>query len=295
MLGGVRKKSHIQSRSLLHPMSHVICLVPLWLLNGWIWTGMLLDGVCVWHQRTSIESGFFKLWILTMVLLSCERKCTLLEWPGRPPLGFALLVSGAKMRIARARSLGLSEIMSAIWVLEYLLELFLIGYPCSCLRAIAHDLPWSAAACQVRWVIRTWILMAGSNDFSNMKNLRRKRGSSSPKSGFRGKPMEDKRVKMRRSWRRRERSSPSSSSSDSSSSGARIQRRVKKAQKVLERRDPAYRAWRDEERAREREKGLWRQGEALASSNGFALGRCAPPLCDRTSRGTACSVSTGWG
>ena len=53
------------------------------------------------------------------------------------------------MRIARARSLGLSEIMSAIWVLEYLLELFLIGYPCSCLRAIAHDLPWSAAACQV--------------------------------------------------------------------------------------------------------------------------------------------------
>ena len=50
------------------------------------------------------------------------------------------------MRIARARSLGLSEIMSAIWVLEYLLELFLIGYPCSCLRAIAHDLPWSAVA-----------------------------------------------------------------------------------------------------------------------------------------------------
>ena len=43
---------------------------------------------------------------------------------------------------------GLSEIMSAIWVLEYLFELFLIGYPCTCLRAIAHDLPWSAAACQ---------------------------------------------------------------------------------------------------------------------------------------------------
>ena len=56
-----------------------------------------------------------------------REKCTLLEWPGRPPMGFALLVSGAKMRVARARSLGLSEIMSAIWVLEYLLELFLIG------------------------------------------------------------------------------------------------------------------------------------------------------------------------
>ena len=78
------------------------------------------------------------------------------------------------MRIARARSLGLSEIMSDIWVLEYLLELFLIGYPCTCLRAIAHDLPWSAAAYQVRLVIRIWILMAGSKDFSNMKNSRRK-------------------------------------------------------------------------------------------------------------------------
>ena len=208
-----------------------------------------------------------------------REKCTLLEWPGRPPLGFALLVSGAKMRIARARSLGLSEVMSAIWVLEYLLELFLIGYPCSCLRAIAHDLPWSAVACQVRWVIRTWIVMAGSKDFSNMKNVRRKRRSVSPKPGLRGRPMEDKRVKMRRSWRRRERSSPSSTSSDSSSSGAKIEKRVKKAQKVLERRDPAYRAWRDEERTREREKDLRRQGEALAAAMASrwdeALRRCA--------------------
>ena len=169
--------------------------------------------------------------------------------------------------------------MSAIWVLEYLLELFLIGYPCSCLRAIAHDLPWSAVACQVRWVIRTWILMAGSKDFSNMKNVRRKRRSVSPKPGLRGRPMEDKRVKMRRSWRRRERSSPSSTSSDSSSSGAKIEKRVKKAQKVLERRDPAYRAWRDEERTREREKDLRRQGEALAAAMASrwdeALRRCA--------------------
>ena len=206
-----------------------------------------------------------------------REKCTLLEWPGRPPLGFALLVSGAKMRIARARSLGLSEVMSAIWVLEYLLELFLIGYPCSCLRAIAHDLPWSAVACQVRWVVRAWIVMAGAKEFS--KNVRRKRRSVSPKLGLRGRPVEDKRAKMRRSWRRRERLSPSSMSSDSSSSGAKIERRVKKAQKVLERRDPAYRAWRDEERTREREKDLRRQGEALAAAMASrwdeALRRCA--------------------
>ena len=121
--------------------------------------------------------------------------------------------------------------------------------------------------------------MAGSKDFPSMKNWRGRRGPSSPRSDFRGKPMEDKRVKMQRSGRRRGRSSPSSSSSDSSSSGARIRRRVKKAQKVLERRDLAYRAWRDEERAREREKNLRRQGEALAAAMASrwdgALRRCA--------------------
>ena len=154
----------------LYAVGWNVCVAPTNLNRKWL------------YQCVSRDKGAFVL----------REKCTLLEWPGRPPMGFALLVSGAKMRIARARSLGLSEIMSAIWVLEYLLELFLIGYPCTCLRAIAHVLPWSAAACQVRWVIRTWILMAGSKDFSNMKNSRRKRGSSSPKSGLRGKPLDEK-------------------------------------------------------------------------------------------------------
>ena len=134
----------------------------------------------------------------------------------------------AKMTIARARSLGLSEIMSAIWVLEYLLELFLIGYPCTCLRAIAHDLPWSAAACQVRCVISAWILMARSKEISNMKNSSGKRGSS-PKTGHRSK--QERRVKMRRSWRRRARSSPSPLSTGSLSSGEKKLRRVEKEQK----------------------------------------------------------------
>ena len=65
------------------------------------------------------------------------------------------------MRIARARYLCLSEVMSAIWVLELLLELFMVGCPCTCLRSIAHDLPWSAVVCQVRIVVRTWTSMAG--------------------------------------------------------------------------------------------------------------------------------------
>ena len=207
-----------------------------------------------------------------------REKCTVLEWPGRPPMGFALPVSGAKMRIARARSLGQSEIMSAIWVLEYLLELFLVGYPCTCLRAMAHDLPWSAAACQVRWVIRTWIVMAGSKDLSNIKNSRRKRGSS-PKSGHRGKQLEDRRVKMRRSWRRRARSSPSPSSTDSSSSGEKRLRRVKKHTGFLSERTRRTGPGVTRKEPREREKDLRRQGEALAVATASrwddALRQCA--------------------
>ena len=42
--------------------------------------------------------------------------------------------------------------------------------------------------------------------------------------------------------------------------------RVERAQRILERKDPAYRAWCDEERTREREKDLRRQGEALAAA-----------------------------
>ena len=207
----------------------------------------------MWHQK-----NLNRKWLCHCVSrgegeVVMRDKCTILEWPGRPPMGFALLVSGAKVRNARARSLGLSEVMSAIWVLEYKLELFLVGYPCTCLRAIAHDFPWSAAACPVRCVIRTWILLAGSKENPNMKSSRKKRGSS-PKSGHRGRQMDERRVKMRRSWRRRARSSPSPSSTDSSSSDERKLKRVERAQRILERKDPAYRAWRDEERTRARER-----------------------------------------
>ena len=153
MFGGVRKKSYSNPVSVASDVLSEVS--PFRVAAQWLDLDLYAVGwnVCVATKNLN------RRW-----LCQCEtrektemvmrEKCTILEWPGRPSLGFALLVGGAKMRIARARSLGLSEVMSAIWVLEYLLELFLIGYPCACLRAIAHDLPWSAAACQVSWVIR---------------------------------------------------------------------------------------------------------------------------------------------
>ena len=45
----------------------------------------------------------------------------------------------------------------------------------------------------------------------------------------------------------------------------RVQR-VEKAQRLLERNDPAYRAWREEEREREREEDLRKQGQALSAA-----------------------------
>ena len=83
--------------------------------------------VCGWMECLCGPKNLNRKWLYQCVNRGgCEfvlrEKCTVLEWPGRPPMGFALLVSGAKMRLARARSLGLSEIMSAIWVLEYCLS-----------------------------------------------------------------------------------------------------------------------------------------------------------------------------
>ena len=98
---------------------------------------MRSDGRSVWHQKTPNRKWLYQCVSRGEGELVMREKCTILERPGRPPMVFA--------RIARARSLGLSEVMSAIWVPEYLLELFLVGYPCTCLRAIAHDLPCSAA------------------------------------------------------------------------------------------------------------------------------------------------------
>ena len=107
--------------------------------------------------------------------------------------------------------------------------------------------------------------MAGSKENSNVRSSSKKRGSS-PKSGHCGRQMDERRVEMRRSWRRRARSSPSPSSTDSSSSDERKMKRVERAQRILERKHPAYGAWRDEERTREREKDLRRQGEASAAA-----------------------------
>ena len=61
---------------------------------------------------------------------------------------------------------------------------------------------------------------------------------------------------------------------------------MEKAQRFLERKDPAYRAWREEERARERKKDLRKQCEAPAAAM-ITLGRGAPPMRDCASWGAA--------
>ena len=70
-------------------------------------------------------------------------KCSMWEWFGRPPKGFAQLTGDQKVRLARALNLG--DIMTAIWVLEYILELYMVEYPHSRVRAIVHSLLSSAA------------------------------------------------------------------------------------------------------------------------------------------------------
>ena len=99
-----------------------------------------------------------------------------------------------------------------------------------------------------------------------MHGIPEKKRRLSPKSGHRRKQLDERRAKMGRSWKRRSQSSLSPSSTDSPSTNERRVKRVEKAQRFLERKDPSYRAWRKEERTREREKDLRRQGEAPAAA-----------------------------
>ena len=60
-------------------------------------------------------------------------------------------------KLARYRSLGLSCVASCLGVLEFLLELHLLGYPPWTLRALSHSLPNSAAVRSARESLRGWL------------------------------------------------------------------------------------------------------------------------------------------
>ena len=70
-------------------------------------------------------------------------KSSIIPWPGRVPGGFQRLRSIFTARLTRARELQIPVGVTIWWVGELILELHLLGYPVSLIRAITHSLPFS--------------------------------------------------------------------------------------------------------------------------------------------------------
>ena len=59
-------------------------------------------------------------------------------------------------RLARARSLYLPRDLQTLVLLEFVLDLHLVGYPYSYLRALIHSIPTLPAATVARRAVRAW-------------------------------------------------------------------------------------------------------------------------------------------
>ena len=87
---------------------------------------------------------------------------SLVPWHGAPTHSFNGLKSTLQGRIARAVVITASEPVAVYVALEFMLELWLIGYPRAYLRALAHALPAAGtAAVPLRRVIRPWLKAMG--------------------------------------------------------------------------------------------------------------------------------------
>ena len=200
-----------------------------------------------------------------------------IEWPGAMPRGFNMIRSVLLGRISRCKALELGEGILEIYMLETILELYLVRYPLSLIRALIHSLPASSGVVSARRVFRRWSQMGkrqGSNWGSNAQgngNWRdnpqgRGYGSGHGKYG-RDRSYDyydQKRSHSPREWRRKR--------SPSTSPDARAGRELERAKKLVRENSPTYKAAieaKHKETEQKQKDEMLEQGKVLAE----ALGR----------------------
>ena len=95
-----------------------------------------------------------------------RKKANIVPWPGILPTSFTKTRAVLLGKMSRSMQLELSDELLSIVILEYVLELFLLQYPVSTIRAILHAIPNLRACHFARRVFRIWTTglaaMAGS-------------------------------------------------------------------------------------------------------------------------------------
>ena len=166
---------------------------------------------------------------------------------------------------------GVNPVLTAIVLLEAVLELAVLGYPWDLLQALVHSLPTNSAAILARRVIRTHLRFLSSmgrsgggkgNYFSDRgdDNRKDKREEAKPRRHSKG------RRSSGGSQPRRRRPSSSSSSSSSASRSTRAARKAKEARKTLFKHDSEFKAFLDAKAQREQEEFYKKQSEALSAA-----------------------------
>ena len=194
-------------------------------------------------------------------------------------MSFRTLRSILMGKLARYRALGLSCLASSLGLLDFLLELHLLGYPPWTLRGLAHSLPNSAAVRSARESLRAWLHhrdslahlwgeMGGSSKGSKQDQGQRWESWWGPRGGsyrqWQPRDRDQGRTRDRdgdRDHSRRWRRDDSSSSSDDGR-----ETRVDRARKYLTKHNDEYRQFVEGKAEKEKEEALRRQGEILAKA-----------------------------
>eukprot|EP00959_Pyramimonas_sp_CCMP1952_P078599 1642839-Pyramimonas_sp.AAC.1 len=75
------------------------------------------------------------------------------------PRGFNMIRSVLLGRISRCQALEFGEGILEIYMLETILELYLVRYPLTLIRALIHSLPVSSGVVSARRAVRCWSSM----------------------------------------------------------------------------------------------------------------------------------------
>ena len=223
-------------------------------------------------------------WIWSPTAPEDRPKPVVHPWPGVLATPFGRLRAIILGKCARAYSLDVGTYVESLMILEALLELVLVGYPYSLIRAITHSIPTHPAARLARQAVRAWrpVLVAPATPGDPAMGRGRGRGGASWKSGTKwhgdargGYSHWEHREYDRRDYdrkdyytsKRRRHSprprSPSSSLSDDERRDRRREDRVKQAQRVLTKHDPNYKKMVEKQAKEEQDKQAHDQGAAI--------------------------------
>ena len=230
-------------------------------------------------------------WLYSWPAEKKRAKTNVLPWVGTLPTPFGVLRGVLIARLCRARRLQLGRLTTLVHILEYILELFFLGYPKHILRGLVHSLPNYPAVRLARDSLRSWFRALADSQHTKC-DLMGDGGKGRGKDHFRGGPgrgydqrpgerdrdrdnqyQRDRRDRDRDRDRNRDRRRRPASSTSSESRGDQEAKRLERHRRWMYEKDPTYKAYVDQVESDLRDAEVRRQGEIRARALQDSLDR----------------------